>query len=76
MITLRGILHVPRDIVAKRTGKSAPSSPTIVSGRVGGGVVMIIVDCVAHILLDRRLMARYAFARRLRSLSANADLKA
>jgi predicted PurR-regulated permease PerM len=40
------------------------------------GVVMIIVDCVAHILLDRRLMARFAFARRLRSLSANADLKA
>jgi predicted PurR-regulated permease PerM len=40
------------------------------------GVVMIIVDCVARILLDRRLMARYAFARRLRSMSANADLKA
>lgn len=40
------------------------------------GVVMIVVDCVARILLDRRLMARYAFARRLRSMSANADLKA
>jgi predicted PurR-regulated permease PerM len=40
------------------------------------GVVMIIVDCVARILLDRRLMARHAFARRLRSMSANADLKA
>jgi predicted PurR-regulated permease PerM len=40
------------------------------------GVVMIIVDCVARILLDRRLMARYAFAQRLRSMSANADLKA
>ena len=40
------------------------------------GVVMVIVDCVARILLDRRLMARYAFARRLRAMSANADLKA
>jgi hypothetical protein len=48
MITLRGILHVPRDIVAKRTEKSAPSSPTIVSGRVGGGVVMIIVGIIKH----------------------------
>lgn len=40
------------------------------------GVVMVVVDCVARILLDRRLMARYAFARRLRSMSANADLGA
>jgi predicted PurR-regulated permease PerM len=40
------------------------------------GVVMVVVDCVARILLDRRLMARYAYARRLRSMSANADLKA
>jgi predicted PurR-regulated permease PerM len=40
------------------------------------GVVMIIVDCVARILLDRRLMARYAFARRLRTMRANVDLKA
>jgi predicted PurR-regulated permease PerM len=40
------------------------------------GVVMIVVDCVARILLDRRLMARYAFARRLRTMSANVDLKA
>jgi hypothetical protein len=37
---------------------------------------MIVVDCVARILLDRRLMARYAFARRLRTMSANVDLKA
>lgn len=40
------------------------------------GVVMVVVDSVARVLLDRRLMARYAFARRLRSMSANADLKA
>jgi predicted PurR-regulated permease PerM len=39
------------------------------------GVVMIVVDCVANILLDRRLMARYAFARQIRSMSANADLE-
>lgn len=40
------------------------------------GVVMVVVDCIARILLDRRLMARYAYARRLRSRSANADLGA
>jgi predicted PurR-regulated permease PerM len=40
------------------------------------GVLMVIVDSVARVLLDRRLMARYAFARRLRSMRANADLVA
>jgi predicted PurR-regulated permease PerM len=40
------------------------------------GVVMVIVDSVGRVLLDRRLMARYAFARRLRSMRANADLVA
>jgi predicted PurR-regulated permease PerM len=40
------------------------------------GVVMVIVDSVSRIVLDRRLMARFAYARRLRSMSANADLKA
>jgi predicted PurR-regulated permease PerM len=40
------------------------------------GVVMVVVDSVARVILDRRLMARYAFARELRSMRANADLQA